>query len=228
MKKLYRIGKITAAVLLATSAWGCIDVEYVGQSFPALPDYAEVPIYDAKNPMPESSVYRPIGRVQLNANDDCTAGDIRAELEKTAREHGAEAVKIVRWGTRILGTTAPEGSANWQPSDNHTGYNLRGEYIYRNSFGSQPATLAKPAKTFHEIEVEALLLVSEKRFNEFAPKKAGPPVADTGKTVMPDKKMSRDQALEIAPVAPQDSNKTPERQPVKMELSGDQASPVVL
>lgn len=228
MKNLYRSGKFFAALLLGIFACGCIDVEYVGQSFPPLPEDVNIPVYTEKNPAPEKVVYRSIGRVLVTANDDCPAADIRSELEKTARENGAEAVKIVHWNSRLLGTAAPAGSANWQPNDNNTGRTLSGGYIYRDSFGSAPARLDKPVRKFRETEVEALLLVTEKRFKEFAGQKAAPAIDAKEEKANPLRNKSREEVLKITPVAPQNENKTPEKSAVKVDLSGDQSAPVVL
>ena len=80
-----------AAVLVLA---GCIDVDYVGQDFPPLPDNREVQFFDAKNP-PPAGEYQSIGRVTLTVPGGYDNVLIREKLAETAREHGASAVRIV-------------------------------------------------------------------------------------------------------------------------------------
>ena len=228
--------KITQAVLLGCgllAAAGCVNVEYVGQSFPALDEAAPVVIYSPENPMPDKG-FRAIGRAMVTLPDNRGAGDIRQELTALAREHGAEAVNVVSIQKIRLGMAAPESGririSNW----NRDGRNAGGAYIYTNSFGEQ-AELAAPGKAIYEQQVKALLLVSDKRFEEMqklyqaerakltAAPAAVPPAAQTAEQAL-DKAVK---PLEVSPTAPAEAA-APAKQPVNVELSSDSNPAVAL
>lgn len=80
-----------AAVLTLT---GCIDVDYVGQDFPPLPEKDAVQFFDEKNPVPAGG-YQPIGHATLTVPSGYGNVEVREKMAEIAREHGASAVRIV-------------------------------------------------------------------------------------------------------------------------------------
>ena len=162
MKK-YGIGIRNAALAALTlSAVGCMNVDYVGQSFPPLAEDSAVAVYSPSAPPPENM--RAIGRVYLTAPQGTSVEEISDELVALAREKGAEAVNIVESKRVNIGSAAPGIGRGDTPSWNRDNRNAGGAYIYTNSFGDA-VTMDAPTTPIIELQVKALLMVSSDRFD---------------------------------------------------------------
>lgn len=157
---------VCSALIMGLIACGCINVEYVGQTFPQLPEGSQVIIYSKESPVPPDT-YHAIGRVTMTAPDGRTLGDLRAELVDLARQHGAEAVSIVEFNRIQVGMESQNPSVPLQPGWRNDGRNSGGDFIYSNSFGDV-TTVQKSGRPIIELQLKALLLVNNKRFNEIA------------------------------------------------------------
>ena len=156
--------KLSVVLLMALCASGCINVDYVGQTFPPLPEGTPVKIYSQETPVPAGE-YRIIGRVNLTAPDGTSMEEINKSLTDLAIRHGAEAVKVVDYKFVELGLAAPDTSFCRSPSWNRDNRNAGGAYIYTNSFG-EITSLEKAPKQVTELQMRAQLLATVKRFNE--------------------------------------------------------------
>ena len=160
MKKKSTAEKLLAAAVLILTA-GCIDVDYVGQSFPALPAGSNVTIYTPESPLSDRS-YRAIGRVSITAPEGTTRGEINEKLTVLAREHGADTVNIISVRRVVIGPGAPDTSMAAQPTWNRDARNMGGNYIYSNNFGQ--SNVNPPVSNITEWQIKALLMVTEEKF----------------------------------------------------------------
>ena len=140
--------------------YGCMNVEYVGQSLPELAENEPVKVYSPASQFKDEG-YRAIGRVEIQAPDGTTQEDVADELTKLARKHGAEIVNILEIKRVRTGTVAaaPEVSrVGW----NRDGRNAGGAYIYSNYFG-EVSTLEGRRSNVTELMIKAVLLVPEEK-----------------------------------------------------------------
>ena len=146
--------------------YGCMSVEYVGQSFPALPENEPVKIYSPTAPFADSS-WHVIGRVMITAPDGTTQEDVYEELTALAREHGAEAVNILDFKRVRIGTVSPESDQVHRVGWNRDGRNAGGAYIYSNYFGEVSTAALEGRRTnVTELQIKAVLLVSDAKFKD--------------------------------------------------------------
>lgn len=157
------IAKSTLALGLLLM-YGCINVEYVGQCFPALPETEPVKVYSPTAPL-TGGEYKVIGRVEIVAPDGTTRGDVYDELTELARQHGAEAVNILDFKRVRIGTVASDSGQIPRVGWNRDGRNAGGAYIYSNYFG-EVSSLEGRRTNVTELRIRAVLLVSDKRFKE--------------------------------------------------------------
>ena len=231
------LGKIVKTVLCSCgvmAAAGCINIEYVGQSFPPLPESEPVLIFSPESPAPEKG-YRIIGRAIVTAPDNKGPGIIRPELANFAREHGADAVNIVAYNRILLGTAAPD-SGRLQPNNwNRDGRNAGGAYIYTNSFG-EPAELSKPGKAIYEQQFKVQLMVTDERFKQIEKlykeeraKLEQLPAAPAPQASSAEQALDKSvRSVEVSPAVPLQPEKAPAKRPVNMELSSDSNPAVAL
>ena len=218
-----------AAALVLLTVSGCINVEYVGQSFPVLPETDPVAFFTRKSPLPESG-YHPIGRVLLTAPPRVNQSDIIDKLGEIAREHGANAVEIVEYKAVRIGMSAPESDVAWAPNAISNDQDNAGGYIWENSFG-EPADLAK-ARSFLEIRIKARLLVTNERYQalEIRAKQQKSSAAADVRTPAESAEKAADAAAKRRTID-QSAIKKPaaeENKPTKLDLTDDRNQPVVL
>lgn len=213
---------------------GCISADYVGQSFPALPEDQPVMIFSREVPAPDNT-YRAIGRVTLTAPDGSSQSPIREKLSEIARTHGAEAVEIVEFKRVETGVGASEPATAGMPDWSKDNRNAGGAFIYSNSFGEK-ASLSTPRK-FYEVQVKALLLVPNGKFNsmmELYRKRQAELEARFDQSKLEVKASSPEEALNKS-VKTVESNpaipvKTPvqEKKPTQIDLTDDRSNPAAL
>jgi hypothetical protein len=162
MKKFFKIFKNILPLLAAGVLSGCMSVDYVGQTFPALPATDAIEVFSPENPMPVSG-YRIMGRVELVAPPRTKGTAIRQRLIELAREKGAEAVNIVSFRKVQVGFWASDSGPGEMPNYEHDPRNGGGRFLYSNSFGN-PVTLPTGRQAMYDSCVQAQLLVSDARF----------------------------------------------------------------
>ena len=163
MKKLFGLLNVTVAAFLALICFGCINVEYVGQSLPPLSEDAPVAIFTPSFKMPADQ-YRAIGRVLLTVPDGRSWSAVIDAMTEVAREHGADAVSITEIKNVNIGTSASDSGRIAGPNWNISNRAPTGELRFENSFGQQ-ADVAKP-QSFTEQRIKALVLVNIARYNQ--------------------------------------------------------------
>ena len=107
MNGFFTVVKKTMPALGLLLMYGCMNVEYVGQSFPALAENEAVKVYSPNSPL-DAEGYRVIGRVEIQAPDGTTQEDVVEELTGLARKHGAEVVNILEIKRVKKGTVAAD------------------------------------------------------------------------------------------------------------------------
>ena len=100
----------------------CAGVEYEGESLPALSSSEPVKFYLATE-LEKMSGVEVLGTAEYTARPTLTSRDIREELAKTARKHGANGIRIISM-EKIPGGEARRdqinntGAPQWNVSDN--------------------------------------------------------------------------------------------------------------
>ena len=118
--------KFSLPILLAVVATflfaACAGVEYEGESLSELPSYEPVKFYLATEleKMPDVRV---LGTAEYTARPTLTSRDIREELAKTARQHGANGIRIISMEKIPDGEARRDqinntGAPQWNVSDN--------------------------------------------------------------------------------------------------------------
>ena len=94
MKKISSLilATLSGAVILTC---GCDSFEYSGQNFPELPEEVAIKIFWKEREV-DHDQFRMIGKGIYTADDSMDRFDIEEKLADYAREHGAEAVSVVK------------------------------------------------------------------------------------------------------------------------------------
>ena len=163
MNRFFTVVKKTMPALGLLLMYGCMNVEYVGQSFPALAENETVKVYSPNSPL-DAEGYRVIGRVEIQAPDGTTQEDVVEELTGLARKHGAEVVNILEIKRVKIGTVAADPGVS-RVGWNRDGRNAGGAYIYSNYFG-EVSTLEGRRTKVTELQIKAVLLVSDEKFRQ--------------------------------------------------------------
>ena len=100
----------------------CGGVDYEGESLPALSSGEPVKFYLAAE-LEKMSGVRVLGTAEYTARPTLTARDIREELAKTARKHGANGIRIISMEKIPDGEARRDqinntGAPQWNVSDN--------------------------------------------------------------------------------------------------------------
>ncbi len=157
---------ISMGLLLLLSA-GCVNVEYVGQRFEPLPETDPVRIYDARSDYPIED-YRTIGRAVFTAPEDYGMLELREKVENTAREYGADAVKVVSSGSELIGTVYRQPQRERRPVSARTGTTgttSDGGRLYVDTFG-QETQLAGAQLDRYQLVIKVLMLMHKSRFEQ--------------------------------------------------------------
>ncbi|MBR5679264.1 MAG: hypothetical protein IKX19_01305 [Clostridia bacterium] len=118
--------KFLLLTLLAAAASflfaACAGVEYEGESLPALSSSEPVKFYLATE-LEKMSGVQVLGTAEYTARPTLTSRDIREELAKCAREHGANGIRIVSMEKIADGEARRDqinntGAPQWNVSDN--------------------------------------------------------------------------------------------------------------
>ena len=234
MKEVFKIFQCILLLAAAGVLSGCMSVEYVGQTFPALDATNSIEVFSPENPMPASG-YRVMGRAELVAPPRTRVAAIRQRLIELAREKGAEAVNIVSFRKVQVGFWAGDNGPGSMPDYYRDPRNEGGRFVYSNSFGDLVTQSSAPQPMYDSC-VQAQLLVSDARFAAMEQlyrqqrKRLG--VLEkkiTGKTekVSPDRILN--QTVKPMEVTPGMIRKTvPEPKPVQINLSNDKNPAVKL
>ena len=119
---------------------GCTNFDYIGRSFAPLPETHKVTIFRERDAMQEGK-YTMIGRGVFTAPESYDRYDLEESLGELAREHGADAVLIVKTRTFLRSFNVPEsGDGFAAPSSirgNPSNTAPNGSPLAENSFGQQ-------------------------------------------------------------------------------------------
>ena len=95
------LGKYFAAICCMVFAAGCIDVEYIGQDFPPLPETSPVLIFSADDEVPPGE-FQVIGKLKMSVPPGIDMVEVREKISGEAREHGASAARIVSMEKKLV------------------------------------------------------------------------------------------------------------------------------
>lgn len=234
MKKVYSVFRGILPLLILLVSAGCMNVEYVGQTLPSLPTSTSVKVFSPENPLPAG--YRSIGKVTLTAPPRTSGSDIRQRLIALAREKGAEAVNVVSSKRIQVGLIEPDAGPGRMPNWEQDPRNAGGRFIYSNSFGNPAALPTAKRQALYDVQVQALLMVTDSRFNAmqqlYREQRARLEAQErniAGKPVVlpPDKALDKAvKPLEVSPVPKKEP--APELKPVQLNLGSDKNPSVKL
>ena len=205
MKKSNRLLRFSAVALLAVFC-GCVDFDYVGQTFSATPDDVPIAYYTERSDVPAGK-YTIIGKATLTAPaDQMDSYELREYLIDQARAHGAEAVSLVEIKNVKVGLMpAGEGGADNGPTNSQTNpdnVSASGAPLETDSFGRQ-VTVQGEKRYRWEVEVKCLFfkdktavekIMAERREKLAAYNASLPPLdEDPDLKDAPDKKLSSDE-----------------------------------
>jgi hypothetical protein len=117
MKTFSLLLGLTSIILLT----GCVDINYVGQEFGALPEKTEVKIYKNKQDMPVGK-YTAIGKVEITGPRKMDAYDVRDTLATLAKSKGAKVVLLVESNIKSSGVYNPAFEGENSPSGGNPNY----------------------------------------------------------------------------------------------------------
>ena len=160
MNRFFTVLSKTTLALGLLLMFGCMNVEYVGQSLPELAENEPVKVYSPASQFKEAG-YRVLGRVEIQAPDGTTQEDVVDELTRLARKHGAEIANILEIKRVRIGTVAADPGVS-RVGWNRDGRNAGGAYIYSNYFG-EVSTLEGRRINVTELLIKAVLLVPEEK-----------------------------------------------------------------
>lgn len=149
--------------LLLLAAAGCMNFDYVGQTFDGKGDSAVVNIIKGRQNIPADQ-YRIIGRGVLTGPVSTDDYDRLAELRSQARRHGADAVCIVKESVKAVGYYPRSDGAFAPPlsaKSNMDNLNSRGEAWETDSFG-QVTTFKGRERVRYEFEIQGIFLKKKK------------------------------------------------------------------
>ena len=151
-------GSFLAAAAIGLCA-GCVNMDYVGQSFAPTPETDPVEYFSSRSDIPVGK-YRIIGRGSFDTTRKLDGYDIREILIEEARKHGADAVVLVSKESVKVGLYPQENNMLSGPSSysaNPYSLNPDGSQMEIDSFGA-PAEMQGEAKFRTELRVRALFL----------------------------------------------------------------------
>ena len=159
-----------AAVICACAVTGCVNVEYIGQNFPALPDSRSVLIFTEDNEVPAGE-FKVIGKLKMTVPPGVDMVIVREKIAEEARERGASAARIVSVEkilvNRYYGAARQEAESPMLTSRSTVGpmaTNPDGSPVEVNSFGE----VVEPNRTYrerYEHVVKVQLLMSNQDYN---------------------------------------------------------------
>ena len=85
---------LAAVFCMVSVQTGCVNVEYIGQDFPPLPDTRSVMIFQAGDEIPPGE-FQVIGKLKMNVPPGIDMVEVREKLAEEALKHGASAVRII-------------------------------------------------------------------------------------------------------------------------------------
>lgn len=136
---------------------GCMSFDYVGQRFPAGSESKAINVFKDRAEIPADK-YRIIGRGVLTGPNSTDGYDRMAELRRQAREHGADALCVVKTTVKAVGTY-PRTSGTFAPplsvSSNRDNLDPQGQAWQTDSFG-QVRTVKGEEKSRYEFRTEVI------------------------------------------------------------------------
>ena len=159
-------GKLLAAVSGLVLMAGCMNFDYVGQSFAPLSESVPVAFFEGREAIPKET-YRIIGRGVLSGPETVDGYDRKAELRLQARKHGADAVCIVSTVKKQVGvfpTVSDDFSEPLSPSANRGNIGPSGTPWETTSFGETPGLKSQEEKRF-EFETNVSFLKKTASFD---------------------------------------------------------------
>ena len=122
------------SVLLLVVLTGCVQYDYVGQSFPPN-ENGTVTFYEKENAVPRENLLL-IGRMTMTCDEYLDKYEVEEKLMEKARQYGADAVSIVSETKVAENTQVNEAMAEFSSSDiDPAGEDAAGVPYQVNSFG---------------------------------------------------------------------------------------------
>ncbi len=142
---------------------GCIDIDYVGQTYEADPA-RQVLWYNSEMEVPPDT-YKIVGRATASCGSDRTNDDVRYALLDEAARRGVDAIQVVKTQLKTVKSTSVNDSGFAQFGSNQRDSMRVGVWTPYDSFG-QPTSRNVRDVSVQRFEAQVLFLVKTKRYEE--------------------------------------------------------------
>lgn len=157
------LGVFAGLLMLLTT--GCVNIDYVGGSFPPDNSGKQVTFYGNRQAMPLDK-YRIIGRAKVSAPAKYSGYELRERLLEYAVERGADAVCVVDRKVVDLGIY-PQDNSDFPGRETGQKKSSAAADIFGNDYWSpKPVGRLGSAQRRREVKLQVLFLVDSKRLDK--------------------------------------------------------------
>lgn len=157
------LGKLLLLPVCLLGLAGCIDIEYVGQTYGEDPE-RHILWYNSEQEVPPDT-YKVAGRATASCGSDRTNDDVRHALLEEAARRGVDAVQVVKTDLKTVKRTSVNDSGFAQFGSNQRSSQRDGVWSPYDSFG-QPSSRNVRNVSIQRFEAKVLFLVKTHRYEE--------------------------------------------------------------
>lgn len=158
MRKKFNNIAFLIAILSLSLITGCMNIDYIGQHYPATPKRSSINFYNNSKEVPDGQ-YAIIGRAVAAAPDSYSSEEIKNALIDKAQTCGADAIQVVDFKRVLVSQQAIPQASTYDNSPvgswGNRGTRANGSKIKVNSSGK---VVGLQAKTHNRYELKARVL----------------------------------------------------------------------
>ncbi len=158
-----RFGKLLLPLIAFAGLTGCINIDYVGQTYDQDP-YRQVRWYNTGDTVP-ADTYRVAGRATASCGSDRTNDDVRYALMEEAAKRGVDAIQVVKVDLKTVKKTTVNDTGFGQFGSNQRDPMRDGVWTPYDSFGKPTSRSVREVET-QRFEAKVLFLVYKERYAE--------------------------------------------------------------
>lgn len=157
------IVKLAAVAISVMIAAGCINIDYVGQSYEPDPR-REIKWFNTAQEVPQDT-YQIIGRATATCSSDRNQLDVREALLEEAASRGADAIQVVNSGLKTIKKAyLADGGLN-EFGSNSNESRRDGAWVPYDSFGQEKTRRVREVE-IQEFHANVYFLVYKERYQE--------------------------------------------------------------
>ncbi|GEM_PF-2439869 len=158
-----QLGKLLLLPLCLLGLTGCIDIEYVGQTYEETAE-GHVRWFNSEQEVPPDT-YKIAGRATASCGSDRTNDDVRHALIEEAERRGVDAIAVVKTDLKTVKKTTVNDSGFAQFGSNQYSSQRDGVWTPYDSFG-QPTSRSVRNISIQRFDAKVLFLVKKERYKE--------------------------------------------------------------